>query len=178
MEVEALRKKGKLIIQQVDPAELSPGEFAARVRRRVEEGARMVVIDSLNGYLYAMPDERLLVTQLHELLAYLGQQGVITLLLLTQHGVVGNMNPPVDLSYLADTVILLRYFEFNGAMKKAISVVKKRTGSHETTIREFTISADGIKVGEPLSQFHGVMTGVPTYQGGTGPLLKPDAPRP
>jgi circadian clock protein KaiC len=173
MDPEGLQERGLMSVQQVDPAELSPGEFSALVRRKVDAGTKLVVIDSLNGYLYAMADERLLVTQLHELLSYLGQQGVITLLLLTQHGLVGTMHTPVDLSYLADCVIMLRYFEFDGAMKKAISVVKKRSGGHENTIREFKlVRGTGLVVGPALTGFRGVMTGVPTYVGKPSSILE------
>jgi circadian clock protein KaiC len=166
--------EGRIRIQQIDPAELSPGEFAHRVRRVVEtEGARVVVIDSLNGYLQAMPDERFLTMQMHELLTYLNQQGVVTLLVMAQHGFMGaHMGTPADVSYLADTVILLRYFEARGAVRRAISVVKKRTGFHEDTIRELRLSSKGIEVGAPLTDFHGVLTGVPTYVGGAGSLSK------
>ncbi|MET0658542.1 MAG: ATPase domain-containing protein, partial [Steroidobacteraceae bacterium] len=139
MDAAGLKDRGLFHLNQIDPAELSPGEFAAMVCRCVEQRTKVVIIDSLNGYLHSMPDERLLVTQLHELLSYLAQQGVITLLLLTQQGIVGDVNAPVDLSYLADCVVLLRYFEVDGAMKKAISVVKKRSGGHEETIREFKL---------------------------------------
>ncbi len=165
-------ESGLVHIQQIDPAELSPGEFAAGVRRSVEhDEARVVVIDSLNGYLHAMPDERFLTVQMHELLTYLNQQGVVTMLVMAQHGFMGaNMGTPVDVSYLADTVILLRYFEAMGAVRRAISVVKKRTGFHEDTIRELRLSSKGIEVGEPLTKFHGVLTGVPTYLGGRAAL--------
>ncbi|HKS30557.1 MAG TPA: ATPase domain-containing protein [Pyrinomonadaceae bacterium] len=158
-EVEA----GRLKVQQVDPAELSPGEFAHAVCGAVESGgARVVIIDSLNGYLQAMPDERFLTAQMHELLTFLNQQGVVTILVMAQHGFMGPMSAPVDVSYLADTVILLRYFEAAGAIRRAISVVKKRTGRHEDTIREMRLSASrGVEVGEPLTAFRGVLTGVP-----------------
>jgi circadian clock protein KaiC len=150
-------------VQQVDPAELSPGEFAHRVRQAVEkDGARVVVIDSLNGYLNAMPEERFLTIQLHELLTYLGRRGVVTLLLVAQHGMMGtSMQSPVDASYLADSVILLRYFEHAGKVKKAVSVVKKRSGHHEESIRELRFSSRGISLSEPLAHFQGVLTGVP-----------------
>jgi circadian clock protein KaiC len=154
---------GRIRVQQVDPAELSPGEFVHAVRREVSAGARVVVIDSLNGYLNAMPEERFLTIQLHELLTYLGQQGVLTLLLVAQHGMIGPMQSPVDASYLADTVLLLRYFEAGGQIRKAISVMKKRRGSHEASIREFRLTDQGIQVGEPLAQFRGILTGVPVY---------------
>jgi circadian clock protein KaiC len=156
----------KLItIQQVDPAELTPGEFAHSVRGCVDsEGARVIIIDSLNGYLNAMPEERFLTIQMHELLTYLNQQGVVTLLIMAQHGFLGSaMATPVDVSYLADTVLLLRYFEANGSLRRALSVVKKRTGAHAHTIRELNISSEGIKVGQPLTGFRGVLTGVPFF---------------
>ncbi|HEX7177504.1 MAG TPA: ATPase domain-containing protein [Pyrinomonadaceae bacterium] len=166
-------EEGRIRIQQVDPAELSPGEFAHRVRRVVEtDGARVVVIDSLNGYLQAMPDERFLTIHMHELLTYLNQQGVVTLVVMAQHGFMGDMATPVDVSYLADTVVMLRYFEARGAVRRAISVVKKRTGFHEDTIRELRLSSKGIEVGAPLTKFHGVLTGVPTYVGENGSLSK------
>ncbi len=154
---------GRLTVQQVDPAELSPGEFAHAVCAAVErDGARLVIIDSLNGYMQAMPDERFLTAQMHELLTYLNQQGVVTLLIMAQHGFMGSMASPVDVSYLADTVVLLRYFEAAGAIRRAISVVKKRTGRHEDTIREMRLSSSrGVEVGEPLTAFRGVLTGVP-----------------
>jgi circadian clock protein KaiC len=167
MQVEESLSQGTLRLQQIDPAELTPGEFAANVRRHVEkDGAQMIIIDSVNGYMHAMPDERLLTIQLHEVLAYLSLRGVVTIMLLTQHGFIGNIATPIDLSYLADTVIMLRYFEFEGALKKAISVVKKRSGGHEETLREFRLVKDkGIQIGNPLVDFIGVTTGVPTYTG-------------
>jgi circadian clock protein KaiC len=173
-EVEA----GRLTVQQVDPAELSPGEFTHAVCTAVERGARLIVIDSLNGYLQAMPDERFLTAQMHELLTYLNQRGVVTMLLMAQHGFMGAMSSPVDVSYLADTVVLLRYFEAGGAIRRAISVVKKRTGRHEDTIREMRLSASrGVEVGEPLKAFRGVLTGVPVLAENaarTGALLGVD----
>jgi circadian clock protein KaiC len=160
---------GRVMIQQVDSAEMSPGEFTHIVRRAVGEGpdaARVMVIDSLNGYLHAMPEERFLTLQLHELLSYLGQQGVLTLLVVAQHGLVGTgLQAPIDASYLADAVILLRYFEADGRLRRAISVVKKRSGSHEDTIREFRMGPGGIAVGEPLEGFQGILTGVPSLLG-------------
>ena len=162
---------GRLKVQQVDPAELSPGEFTHAVCDAVErDGARVVVIDSLNGYLQAMPDERFLTAQMHELLTYLNQQGVVTLIVMAQHGFMGvGMTSPVDVSYLADTVVLLRYFEAGGAIRRAISVVKKRTGPHEDTIRELRLSSSrGIEVGAPLTAFRGVLTGVPVFMGEAG----------
>lgn len=170
---------GRVQLSQVDPAELSPGEFTHRVRRAVEElRARVVVIDSLNGYLQAMPEERFLIIQLHEMLTYLSQRGVLTLLIATQHGLLGaNMVTPIDASYLADAVVLLRYFEAQGHVRNAISVIKKRSGIHERSIREFALSAKGIFVGEPLQDFHGVLTGVPEYVGGSSSLEGDHAPR-
>jgi circadian clock protein KaiC len=157
---------GRVTIQQVDPAELSPGEFAHAIRRSIEkQHARIVVIDSLNGYLNAMPGERFLIIQLHELLTYLGQRGVATILIGAHQGLVGGqMITPVDASYLADAVILMRYFETRGEVRQAISVVKKRGGSHERSIREFRLNAGGISVGAPLRNFRGVLTGTPTYE--------------
>ncbi|HEX6987530.1 MAG TPA: ATPase domain-containing protein [Planctomycetaceae bacterium] len=166
MDVAPLVDSGQMILRQVDPAELTPGEFAHVVKRAVEEDkTRLVVIDSLNGYLNAMPTERFLTLHLHELLAYLGQQGVTTLLLMAQHGIVGNaMQVPVDASYLADTVLLLRYFEAAGEVRQALSVIKKRTGRHERTIRELRFG-NGLMVGEPLREFQGVLNGTPEFIG-------------
>ncbi|MBW8709212.1 MAG: circadian clock protein KaiC [Alphaproteobacteria bacterium] len=172
---EALRD-GYIRFQQVDPAELSPGEFSSNVRHSVEvDGARIVIIDSLNGYLNAMPDERFLILQMHELLSYLGHQGVLTILVLAQHGLVGPAETPLDISYLSDAVMLLRYFEVNGTVRRALSVVKKRTGDHEHTIREFRLGPTGIALGPPLTQFSGIFAGTPTYTGGTSPTQSPDS---
>lgn len=163
---------GRMRFQQVDPAELSPGEFAANVRRSVEiDHARVVVIDSLNGYLNAMPDERFLILQMHELLTYLAQQGVLTILVLAQHGMVGPMETPLDISYLSDTVLMLRYFELDGTVRRALSVVKKRSGHHEHTIREFRLGRAGVTLGPPLKSFGGILSGVPQY---TGPVPPED----
>lgn len=161
---------GRVSVQQIDPAELSPGEFAHSVCAAVEQdGAGLVVIDSLNGYLQAMPDERFLTAQMHELLTFLNQRGVVTILVMAQHGFMGTaMNSPVDVSYLADAVVLLRYFEAAGAIRRAVSVVKKRTGAHEDSIRELRLAAGGITVGKSLSEFQGVLTGVPSYVGNVG----------
>src|SRR6266853_6160018 len=157
---------GRLMLRQIDPAELSPGEFAHILKASVEEhGVRMVIIDSLNGYLNAMPNERFLMLHMHELLMYLNQQGVLTLMTMTQHGVLAPMQSPVDVSHLADNVILLRYFEAQGELKQAISVVKNRDNSHDRTIREFQITPTGIRIGQPLRQFRGVLSGVPVYSG-------------
>jgi circadian clock protein KaiC len=157
---------GRVTVQQVDPAELSPGEFAHTLRRAVEwRNTSVVVIDSLNGYLNAMPEERFLTIQLHELLTYLGQAGVATLLIGAHQGLIGGpMVAPVDASYLADAVILLRYFEMKGEVRQAISVVKKRGGAHERTIREFRLQDGRISVGQPLRDFRGVLTGVPVHE--------------
>ena len=154
---------GLVGVQQIDPAELSPGELVHAIRRAVKKhNARIVVIDSLNGYLNAMPDEKFLIIQLHELLTYLGQQGVATMLVAAQHGLMGAaMTSPVDASYLADTVVLLRYFEADGEVRQAISVVKMRGGAHERTIRDFSMKGGRISIGEPLRDYRGVFTGVP-----------------
>jgi len=157
---------GLIRFQQIDPAELSPGEFAATLRSSVEvDNARVVIIDSLNGYLNAMPDERFLILQMHELLTFLAQQGVLTILILAQHGLVGPMETPLDISYLSDAVLMLRYFEFGGTVRRALSVVKKRSGRHEHTIREFRLGNTGVKVGPPLKDFMGIFSGNPRYSG-------------
>ncbi|WP_028138009.1 ATPase domain-containing protein [Bradyrhizobium japonicum] len=164
--LEKYLNTGVIRFQQVDPAELSPGEFAATLRRSVEvDNARLVVIDSLNGYLNAMPDERFLILQMHELLSYLAQQGVLTILILAQHGLVGPMETPLDISYLSDAVVMLRYFEFRGTVRRALSVVKKRSGNHEHSIREFRLGSRGIKLGPPLQEFSGIFSGNPHYSG-------------
>ena len=155
---------GTINVRQIDPAQLQPGEFAHLVRQAVEvDGTRVLTIDSLNGYLNAVPEEKFLLLHLHELLGYLGQHGVATLLVFAQAGLVGQMHSVVDVSYLADCVILLRYFEAHAKIRKALSVVKKRSGSHETAIRDFILSADGIGIGEPLDGYRGVLTGIPSY---------------
>lgn len=155
---------GLIRLQQIDPAELSPGEFTANVQKSVEvDGARIVVIDSLNGYMNAMPDERFLILQMHELLTYLGQRGVLTIVVLAQHGLVGPLEAPLDLSYLSDSVIMLRYFEVDGAVRRAISVVKKRSGRHEQSVREFSLSEKGIQLGPPTRGFTGVLAGSPHF---------------
>ena len=172
----ALRDAGdRFIFQQVDPAELSPGELSGLVRDHVGAGANIVVLDSLSGYQNAMPEEQFLMLQMHEMLTYLNQQGIVTILVLAQHGLVGHMQSPVDLTYLSDTVLLLRFFEAAGELKRAISVIKKRTGGHEPTIREYRIDKDGVRVGEPLRQFSGILTGVPTYRGRSEELMPEQA---
>ena len=173
IELQAMIDTGKLHVQQVDAAELAPGEFSERVRHRVEtHGARTVVIDSLNGYQAAMPGEHALILHIHELLQYLNRQGATTFLTVAQHGLVGDMKTPVDVTYLADTVVLLRYFEALGRVRRAISVIKKRTGAHEDTIREYRIGSRGIAFGEPLINFQGVLRGVPSLIGDGPALLK------
>jgi circadian clock protein KaiC len=158
---------GRCSIRQIDPAEMTTGEFSSIVCKSVKDsGAKIVVIDSLNGYLQSMPEEHFLNAHMHEMLAYLNQQGVLTILVVAQHGLFGsNMPPPVEISYLADTVLLLRYFESAGRVHKAISVVKKRTGGHEDSIRELRLSNKGIEVGQALSNFEGILTGLPRYTG-------------
>jgi circadian clock protein KaiC len=171
IDLEALRDNGSLFIEQMDAAEVSPGEFAHKVRTCVDkENIRAVVIDSLNGYQNAMPQEQFLILHMHELLQYLNRQGAGTFLTVAQHGLVGDMKSPVDVTYLADTVILLRYFEAFGTVRRAISVMKKRTGRHENTIREFHISQNGITVGPPLAEFQGVLRGIPEFTGFVSPF--------
>lgn len=172
IDLQAMIDTEKLVVEQIDAAELTPGEFSERVRHCVEKyGARTVVIDSLNGFQAAMPEEQALILHMHELLQYLNRQGVTTFLTVAQHGLVGDMKTPVDVTYLADTVILLRYFEALGRVRRAISIVKKRTGAHEDTIREFIIGSNGITLGEPLVGFQGVLRGVPNLVGEATSLL-------
>jgi circadian clock protein KaiC len=163
IDLAAHREQGSLFISQIDAAELSPGEFSHEVKLCVEtNGVQLVVIDSLNGYRAAMPEERSLLLHIHELLQYLNRSGVSTFVTVAQHGLVGDMETPVDVTYLADTVILMRYFEAQGRVRRAISVVKKRTGVHEDTIREFSINSQGLSVGPVLENFQGILRGVPT----------------
>jgi circadian clock protein KaiC len=181
LDLRAQVENGRVRLEQIDPAEMSPGEFSHRVRTAVEGetgdgAARVVVIDSLNGYLNAMPSESFLLIQMHELLTYLNERGVLTLMILAQHGLVGAaMQTPVDVTYLADTVIVLRYFEAFGEVKLAVAVIKKRTGGHERSIRELHISAGGLRIGGPLKDFEGVLTGVPTFTGKRETLIQRDA---
>ena len=171
MPLEAHVDSGALQIFQIDPAELSPGEFASWVRHAVETAnVKFIVIDSLNAFLQAMPGEKFLMLQMHEMLSYLNQQGVITILVLGQHGIFGETRSEIDLSYLSDAIVLFRYFEAHGNMLKAVSVAKSRTTAHEASIREFRLSPGGIVIGEPLKDFEGVMSGLPTYRGAT-PLM-------
>lgn len=174
IDIQAMVDAGSLVIEQVDAAELTPGEFSERVRICIEtNGARTVVLDSLNGYQSAMPEEHALVLHMHELLQYLNRQGATTFLTIAQHGLVGDMMTPVDITYLADTVVLLRYFEALGRVRRAISVIKKRTGPHEDTIREYQIGRTGVTLGPPLDSFQGVLRGVPVLVGETE-LLEPE----
>jgi circadian clock protein KaiC len=173
IDLAAQIEAGLCLVRQIDPAEVSPGEFSNIVCKAVEEfGAKVIVIDSLNGYNQAMPENNFLMAHMHEMLGYLSQQGILTIVIVAQHGIVGNnMASPVDLSYLADNVLLLRYFENSGRVYKAISVIKKRTGYHEDAIRELRLTSHGIQVGQELTQFQGVLTGVPQYVGKQSELL-------
>lgn len=179
MPLAEIQRKGLVTIHQIEPTQMSPGEFAHTVRDVVErEGAGMIVIDSINGYMQAMPSERLLTVQVHELLSYLAIRGVSIIMTLVQHGVFGGpVDEAAEVSYLADTVLLLRYFEYAGVVRQAISVVKKRSGPHEHTIRECRVGRGGLLVGDPLAEFHGVLTGVPTYTGDRTPLMDQSSTR-
>jgi len=172
MEIGPLIASGDIALNQINPAEMSPGEFTALVCRGVDErNATVVVIDSLNGYLQAMPQERFLALEIHQLLSFLNQEGVLTILVMAQHGMVGVVESPIDLSYLSDAVLLLRFFEAQGKIRKAISVLKKRVGTHEDTIRELRLTSQGLQVGEPLTDFQGIMSGIPNYVG-SQPMIK------
>jgi circadian clock protein KaiC len=172
IDLAAMRDSGNLLIEQIDAAELSPGEFIQKARHCVEHNnVETVIVDSLNGYQAAMPEEQSLILHLHEMLQYLNRQGVTTFLTVAQHGLVGDMKSPVDVTYLADTVILLRYFEAYGRVRRAMSVIKKRTSAHEDMIREYKIDSQGINLGEPLEDFQGVLRGVPNYVGAGSPLM-------
>jgi circadian clock protein KaiC len=173
LDVDRPVEKGLLILRQIEPTQLSPGEFANQVMTAVEkDGVQMIVIDSLNGYLQSMPEERLLPIQVHELLSFLATRGVTCLMTLVQHGIFGSpVDEAAEISYLADTVVLLRYFEMSGSVRQAISVVKKRSGDHERSIREARVQKGGLHVGDALHEFHGVLTGVPTFMGATTDLL-------
>jgi circadian clock protein KaiC len=173
--IEPHVEKGLINIQQVDPAELSPGEFAIQIRQEVEKGCKLVIIDSLNGYMNAMPGEQYLANQLHELSAYLNQQGVVTIFILALHGLVNQAEAPMDLSYLADTVVNVRFFEAAGAVRQALSVIKKRSGRHEKTIREFQLeTGNGLRIGKPLTEFQGVLTGAPVFHGASERMMRPN----
>jgi circadian clock protein KaiC len=180
MKIKEGALKGEVALRQIDPVEISPGEFVSMVRQAVEkEDARVVIIDSLNGYLNAMPQDNFLTAQLHELLSFLNNKGVTTFMVLAQSGLMGaNMTAPIDASYLADSVLILRYFEHAGSVKKAISVMKKRTGGHEQTIRQLWFDKDGVHLSEPLTQLRGVLTGVPIESAGPlQPVTAPAGPR-
>ena len=174
MRVSERLNSGQVRLKQIDPGDMSPGEFSYRVRVAVErDGARVIMIDSLNGYLNAIPQVEAPLVRMHELLSYLNERGVVTLIVVAQHGIVGaHMATPLDVSYLADTVVLLRFFESAGVVRRAVSVMKKRSGPHEQTIREFQIGPDRLRVGAALSDFQGVLTGVPHYIGASAPLFK------
>lgn len=172
-ELQKWIKEGCLVIRQINPAELSPGEFAMMVRSEVEQrSVRMIVIDSLNGYLAAMPQEQQLILQVHELLSYLNHHGVVTFLINPQHGLVGTMATSLNISYVADSVVLIRFFEAEGRIRKAISILKNRGGRHEDAIRELWIDSHGIRIGAPLTNFRGVLTGTPEYIGVAEPLME------
>jgi circadian clock protein KaiC len=159
-------ESGMLQVHQMDPAEISPGELAAKIRQAVEQdGAKVIVLDSLNGYVTAMPEEEYLHLHLHELLSYLNQRGVMTVMIMAQHGLLGPMGAPIDVSYLADSVVLTRFFEAAGSIRKAVSIIKKRSGTHEDSVREFSMQESVIRIGEPLRQFQGILTGVPVLLG-------------
>ncbi|MFN4118600.1 ATPase domain-containing protein [Acidovorax sp.] len=179
LDIEPYLASGQLLLRSFDPAEVSPGQFAQAVRDAVErEGVKLVVIDSLNSYMQAMPGGQFLLLQMHELLAYLNQQGVITLIILSLHGTVGEIRTDIDLSYLSDAMVYYRYFESGGALRKAIAVIKSRTLPHETTIREFRLGQSGVEIGEPLTDFQGILAGAVHYAGrqallGDGDILAP-----
>jgi circadian clock protein KaiC len=171
LDLQPFIESGLLTIRQIDPSELSPGEFAMAVKGQIEAGAKFILIDSLNAYLQSMRGGEFLVLQMHELLSFMSQQGVIALLILGQHGTIGDLRSDVDLSYLADSVIQLRFFEAVGQVRQAISVMKTRTTQHERTIREFQISSGGVVVGAPLEDFQGVLTGAPVFTGQLARLM-------
>lgn len=173
LDIQRHVETGRIELRQIKLAELTPGELSFLISREVERNkTRVVVIDSVNGYLMSAPQERYLLRQFNELLGYLNRQGIVSMLVVGQHGLIGAMQTPIDMSYMADTVIMMRYFEADGAVRQAMSVLKKRTGRHERTIREFRIGEGGIILGEPLMDFRGVLTGVPTYQGNLEHLMK------
>ncbi len=177
MDVRPFIDSGHLKIHHIDPAELTPGEFAHMLRDAVElQDVRFVVIDSLNAYLQAMPGEKFLILQMHELLSYLNQQGVTTVMVLGQHGLIGDVRSDVDLSYLSDATVLLRFFEANGRLRRAVTVIKSRTNDHAQSIHELRLGKSGIEIGEALEGFEGVLTGLPTYRGATPMLSIQDAP--
>jgi circadian clock protein KaiC len=175
MDLRPYAASGHLQIHHIDPAELAPGEFAQMLRNAVEQqGVEFIVIDSLNAYLQAMPGEQFLTLQMHELLSYLNQRGVTTVLVLGQHGLIGEVRTDVDLSYLSDTTVLLRFFESSGRLRRAVTVIKSRTANHALTIHELGLGRDGIEIGPPLEGFEGVLTGLPSYRGAT-PMMSSNA---
>jgi circadian clock protein KaiC len=176
MDIRPYIDSGQLVVHHIDPAELAPGEFTDMLRSAIDrDSATFVVIDSLNAYLQAMPGEKFLLLQMHEMLTYLSQQGITTLLILGQHGVIGDMHSDVDLSYLSDVSMLFRFFEAHGRIRSAVFVIKSRTNDHLRTMHEFRLSSGhGIQVGEALENFEGILTGLPTYRGSTQ-MLGPDA---
>jgi len=166
IDIRPARDSGRLGWIDLSPTTLSPGEFVDKVQHQVEAGAELVIIDSLNSYIASMPGEQALILHMHELLTYLGNRGIATILIMAQHGLIGNTEAPIDLSFMADTIVLLRYFEAEGEVRKAISVLKSRSGRHETTIREYQLSkTSGVTVGQPIRDFQGVLTGVPRFTG-------------
>jgi circadian clock protein KaiC len=174
MDLESHMAAGRLNLKQIDPAELAPGQFTSDVRRAVtEHNSTFIVLDSLNAYMHAMPGEQFLLLQMHELLNFLNQQGVTSLLVLGQHGLMGEVRSDVDLSYLSDGIVVFRFFEAQGAVRTAVSVVKSRVNAHERTIRELLLTEGGVKVGEALTDFDGVLTGIPSYNGRV-PMLSED----
>ena len=174
MDIDGAVKNKALHWERMNPVTLSPGEFTYKVREQVKAGARLIVIDSLNSYMASMPEEQFLTLQMHELVSYLDSQGVVTILIMAQHGLVGNTETPLDLSFLSDAIILLRFFEAEGEVRKAISVLKKRSGTHEQTIREYRLLPGGLSVGPPILHFQGVLSGIPTLIGSTRGLLRAD----
>lgn len=173
IDLAAMRDAGHVVVEQMDAAELTPGEFSHRVRARIDrDRVRMVAIDSLNGYQASMPEEQFLTLHLHELMQYLNRRGIATFLTIAQHGMMNDVKQPIDITYLSDTVIMLRYFEAFGRVRRAMSVMKKRAGGHEDTIREFTIDSNGLTVGAPLREFQGVLRGAPSYVGQSQPLME------
>jgi len=173
MDVKKFAEAGLINIRQVKLAELTPGELAYMISQEIEVNkTRLIIIDSVNGYLMSTPQERFLTMQFHELLGYMNRRGIVSILIVGQYGLIGNMQSPIDMSYLADTVVLLRYFEAGGEVRQAISVLKKRTGKHERTIREFRIATGGLKLGQPLREFRGVLTGVPVFEGKSSDLME------
>jgi circadian clock protein KaiC len=175
MDIRPYVRNGQLRVHHIDPAELAPGEFAQMLRDAVElQDVTFVGIDSLNAYLQAMPGEKYLTLQMHELLSYLNQQGVTTVLVLGQHGLIGEVRSDVDLSYLSDATVLLRFFEANGRLRRAVTVTKSRTNDHAQSIHELRLGKTGIEVGDSLEGFEGVLTGLPTYRGSTPMLSSQD----